>query len=108
MKSPIIRPYRRSHRANGRAPATDYFMVVKDQTDKSKIGFIYRIRSASQRAVKVGFASDVDHGYHSLKSGNPAKLEIAEQYRCTEAGEKAFHRAFKAHRVHLEWYHDNE
>ena len=68
------------------------------------LGCLYFIHSDSQSAVKVGFATDVDDGFPSLQSGNPARLRIGATIPIESDAERRFHRIMRPHRIAREWY----
>lgn len=77
-------------------------------TDLTRTGFIYFIASASQQAVKIGFAEDVSERHGSLQTGNPCELEVLARIRATIGAEQALHKLLKKHCLHLEWYPDSD
>lgn len=76
--------------------------------DPEARGYIYFIASDAQKAIKVGFATDVYTRFRSLQTGNPDELRVIGSAPAFLGAEMYFHKAMKKQAVRLEWYPKND
>lgn len=72
--------------------------------DADAKGWMYFIASDAQKAVKIGFATDVYQRLKTLQSGNPDRLRVMGSVPALLGAETHLHRILKARAIRLEWY----
>jgi hypothetical protein len=66
-------------------------------------GFVYFI-GGDVGAVKIGFAVNPDLRIRDLQCGSPIPLRILARVAGMPQDERDYHKRFKAHRLHREWF----
>lgn len=69
-----------------------------------KKGFIYLIRAAGSRPVKIGYSAAVDERIKNLQKSNPNQLELLWHTPGDLDLERTLHAKFHKYRIHGEWF----
>ena len=75
--------------------------------NRADVGLIYVIESDQQRAVKIGFTTDLPQRLANLKTGNASGLRIRWAIKGTRRAEEAIHHWLKRFKKAREWYPDD-
>jgi hypothetical protein len=86
--------------------AEDSRLVAQDPTvyPRIKRGYVYFIATQSERAVKIGWSTNIAKRLDILQSANPEKLRLVGVVQAGKAKEAEYHKRFGGHRIRGEWY----
>ena len=66
--------------------------------------FVYFIQGAGG-AIKIGFTQQrISERLKCIQNGSPVKLVVLALRQASKECERVYHRRFKAHRLHGEWF----
>ena len=86
------------------ADPTRVFPSLRRHEPKVVTGHVYFIQAQVSRAIKIGFAVDVERRLKEIQTGNPEVLEVVGAMPGTVRAEKSLHRQFRADHIRGEWF----
>jgi hypothetical protein len=69
-----------------------------------KRGYVYFISTANERAVKIGWSSNIAKRLDNLQAANPETLRLVGVVQAGKAKEAEYHKRFRGQKIRGEWY----